>query len=144
MTEIAADLKLAIEGLSGMMTVGVRAVGAVVVKSVERSWQGLKTVVSAVRRRLKINSADQPDVSPKPRSSAPRDFALGDQFRDFDAAPEMIVVPAGTFLMGSPDCEGNDDERPQHGVQSRSFAVGIAPIGDAANPGIHQRNEAQN
>jgi len=46
-------------------------------------------------------------------------------FRDVDAAPEMIVVPAGTFLMGSRDGEGDNDERPQHKVTVGSpFAVG--------------------
>jgi len=33
-----------------------------------------------------------------------------DTFKDLDAAPEMVVVPAGAFLMGSKDDEGEDDE----------------------------------
>jgi formylglycine-generating enzyme required for sulfatase activity len=46
-------------------------------------------------------------------------------FRDFAAAPEMVIVPAGTFLMGSCDGQGNDDERPEHKVTiGRPFAVG--------------------
>jgi formylglycine-generating enzyme required for sulfatase activity len=45
-------------------------------------------------------------------------------FRDFAAAPEMVIVPAGTFLMGSRD-EGDEDERPQHKVTiACPFAVG--------------------
>lgn len=55
---------------------------------------------------------------------------VGKRFRDFDEGPEMIVVPAGTFLMGSPKTESDSEhERPQHRVSiARPFAVGIGPV----------------
>ncbi|HKC66451.1 MAG TPA: formylglycine-generating enzyme family protein, partial [Pyrinomonadaceae bacterium] len=34
---------------------------------------------------------------------------------------EMVLVPEGTFLMGSPESEGPDDERPQHQVTVPAF-----------------------
>ena len=53
-------------------------------------------------------------------------------FRDCAACPEMVVVPAGSFMMGSPD---DDDENwmgyegPQHRVTIRSpFAVGVYEV----------------
>ena len=52
---------------------------------------------------------------------------LGKKFRDCDECPEMVVVPAGSFRMGSPgDEEGRfDREGPVHGVTiARPFAVG--------------------
>ena len=53
----------------------------------------------------------------------------GESFRDFDAAPEMVVVPAGEFWMGSKDGEGFDSERPRHKVTiSQAFAVGKYPV----------------
>jgi formylglycine-generating enzyme required for sulfatase activity len=53
----------------------------------------------------------------------------GTSFRDFDAGPEMVVVPAGSFMMGSKDGEGDDDERPQHKVTiPQAFAVGKYPV----------------
>ena len=54
-----------------------------------------------------------------------------DMFRDFDRGPEMIRVPRGRFLMGSPPGEagGSNDERPQHEVSfAREFAVGRFPV----------------
>jgi formylglycine-generating enzyme required for sulfatase activity len=46
-------------------------------------------------------------------------------FKDFPVGPEMVVVPGGTFLMGSGKGEGYDDERPQHKVTiAGPFAVG--------------------
>ena len=34
---------------------------------------------------------------------------------------EMVLIPAGDFLMGSPEGEGQDDERPQHKVFVDAF-----------------------
>ena len=47
-------------------------------------------------------------------------------FRDCSTCPEMIVVPAGRFLMGSPESEKGRDviEGPQHAVTIRRFAAG--------------------
>ena len=50
-----------------------------------------------------------------------------DSFRECDTCPEMVVVPAGSFMMGSPDDEKSrgKSEGPQHRVTfARSFAVG--------------------
>ncbi len=61
--------------------------------------------------------------------SAAEESALrpNDSFRECDTCPEMVVVPAGSFTMGSPDDEKarGKDEGPQHPVTfARSFAVG--------------------
>jgi formylglycine-generating enzyme required for sulfatase activity len=37
---------------------------------------------------------------------------------------ELVKVPAGKFMMGSPDGEGDNDERPQHQVTLREFFIG--------------------
>jgi formylglycine-generating enzyme required for sulfatase activity len=50
-----------------------------------------------------------------------------DSFKECDKCPEMVVVPAGSFTMGSPASEVGryDDEGPQHLVTfAKPFAVG--------------------
>ena len=51
----------------------------------------------------------------------------GRMFRDCPECPEMIVIPAGSFLMGSPHDEAGryKDESPRHRVTiERPFAIG--------------------
>ncbi len=58
-------------------------------------------------------------------------------FKDCPECPEMVVIPAGSFLMGSPpdpepdpfsnekpEANGQPREKPQHRVQIQSFAIG--------------------
>jgi len=42
--------------------------------------------------------------------------------------PEMVAIPGGTFLMGSPDGEGHEDERPRHEVTIQPFSMSKYPI----------------
>jgi formylglycine-generating enzyme required for sulfatase activity len=62
----------------------------------------------------------------KPKESF-RECAL-DQNKDY--CPEMIVVPAGSFVMGSPPGEkGGETERPQHTVAiAKPFAVSTSEL----------------
>ena len=48
-----------------------------------------------------------------------------------DVELEMGVIPGGTFLMGSPEGEGGDIERPQHSVIVSPFLMGKYPITQA-------------
>jgi formylglycine-generating enzyme required for sulfatase activity len=51
----------------------------------------------------------------------------GRVFRDCPECPEMVAVPAGAFMMGSPESEvgRKEDEGPQHRVTiAKPFAVG--------------------
>ena len=55
----------------------------------------------------------------------------GELFRDCEACPQMVVVPAGSFTMGSPGTEDGryDDEEPQHRVTvDYEFAVGVYEV----------------
>ena len=71
------------------------------------------------------NAAD-PEVEPQPGSMEP-----GTVFRECDTCPEMVVVPAGSFMMGSPESEEGrrDYEGPQHRVTiGMAFAVGVYEV----------------
>ena len=46
----------------------------------------------------------------------------GKIFCEKDGA-EMVLIPKGTFLMGSPDGEGGDGERSQHEVSLNTFYI---------------------
>ena len=54
------------------------------------------------------------------------DSAVGRVFRDCGACPEMVVLPSGEFMMGSPESERGraKNEGPQHKVAIASFAMG--------------------
>jgi len=55
------------------------------------------------------------------------EFRAGHEFNDCDACPRMVVVPAGSFVMGSPTDEHGrlDHEGPEHTVSfQQPFALG--------------------
>ena len=63
------------------------------------------------------------------------DGQVGRRFRDCPECPEMVVVPAGSFMMGSPaEEEGGPrsdqrHERPQHRVEfAAPFAIGVFEV----------------
>ena len=68
------------------------------------------------------SSRSSPTVSaPPPRESPRSGSKSGDVFRDCPDCPEMAVVPAGSFAMGS----SSEYEKPVHRVNiARNFAVG--------------------
>ena len=70
------------------------------------------------------------------KKSASAASTPGGVFRDCPECPEMVVIPAGNFTMGSSASERSwaashgaspesvSDESPQHNVSLRSFALG--------------------
>jgi len=77
---------------------------------------------------------DDPQTS---KTAQRQKVAPGTVFKDCPECPEMVVLPGGSFLMGSPpdpepDPFSNDkpktigeaNEKPQHRVQIQSFAIG--------------------
>ena len=71
--------------------------------------------------------APSPAFATQKRTEGADPGGAGRVFRDCPVCPEMVVLPAGTFTMGSPASERgrNKDEGPQRKVKiSRPFALG--------------------
>jgi formylglycine-generating enzyme required for sulfatase activity len=88
-----------------MIVVMIGIVGAFLLAPIVRTTQNSVTALSPDRERA---------------------LGPGDMFQECTRCPEMIVVPAGNFTMGSPATERGrrDDEGPQHPVTfARQFAV---------------------
>lgn len=60
----------------------------------------------------------------------PETAAPGAAFRDCADCPSMMALPAGRFMMGSPEDEPgrNDSEGPQHEVDVKAFAIGVYAV----------------
>ena len=106
-------------------TVGARPpVGGVDAES-EKNSSALKTNLNEFWRildeaRLEADKRSQEII----RKSTP-----GLAFKDCDICPEMVVIPAGNFQMGSKrgifsSVKPSDDELPQHRVSIQPFAIG--------------------
>ncbi len=78
--------------------------------------------VAEIRQRLAAGTIILPS-DPEP---TPAPFqAFRDRLRDGTEGPAMVMIPGGTFLMGSPESEiGRDNDERQHKVTVGSFAIG--------------------
>lgn len=71
------------------------------------------------------------------------ELRAGEIFSDCQTCPKMIVVPAGTFSMGTND--GDDSERPKHIVTiSKAFAVGVYEVTQAEWLSVMGSNPSEN
>ena len=109
------------------------------------SYPGYRLLLKAVAEMLGASPTavmDEQDATAAKRLVDPLKVELASDlegipdlatFRDLDASwcPEMVALPAGTFLMGSPEDEKGrySDESPQHRVTiGYRFAIGRFPV----------------
>ena len=95
---------------------------------------GPGTSAGGVARRPPIELLPAPDADAEESRPLPAEEESrppGSRFRDCAVCPEMVVVPAGSYLMGSPRLEpGREaDEGPLHRVRiAQAFAVGVYEV----------------
>ena len=74
-------------------------------------------------------------------------------FTDCSDCPEMIDIPAGSFLMGSPSnqnacsrekLDDRDDEKPQHTVKIKAFSLGKFEVTQAQWHALMDSNPSHN
>jgi formylglycine-generating enzyme required for sulfatase activity len=77
-------------------------------------------------KRPPNNTASSSGSRSKPRQSTPQ--------------IEMVLIPAGTFMMGSPDGAVSGDDHPQHQVSVQSFYIGKYEVTQAQYRAVMGRN----
>jgi len=115
-----------VDGLPGAMT-----------RDAIRSWQqqagsaATGYLTAADRGALVSEAEDSGKLAALPPLEISRAFAPGERFRDCPTCPQMVVLPAGAFTMGSPPDEPSrdSDEGPLQTVTiERPFAVGMFEV----------------
>ncbi|GBL13959.1 hercynine oxygenase [Microcystis aeruginosa NIES-1211] len=102
------------------------------------------TVASNIFAQL-FRQNPTPSPSPRPSSSASIRFTKPTPFTENlpnGVTLEMVSLPAGQFLMGSPDSDpdARNFEKPQHQVKVNSFAIGKYPVTQAQYQAVMGKN----
>ncbi|BAE50525.1 formylglycine-generating enzyme family protein [Paramagnetospirillum magneticum] len=92
-----------------------------------------QTAADQIRQRLERATGDY-EAAKSAVAFAKSGFKLGQAFKDCSTCPEMVIIPPGSFMMGSPAGEKDsyDMERPQHRVTIMApFALGKTEVTQA-------------
>ncbi len=98
-----------------------------------RTWYLVELRDDADRTSFGRGHVSVSDVQWTANCDAPHvgELTPGDRFRDCVAAPEMVVLPAGSFVMGSPASEAHrlPHEGPRRTIEiAAPFAVGVYEV----------------
>ncbi|MFN5514963.1 MAG: SUMF1/EgtB/PvdO family nonheme iron enzyme [Cyanobacteriota bacterium] len=96
-------------------------------------WATQKVLPLQIFAGLKPKPSPTPEPSPTPTlAPEPSPTLAGNYTETLPGGVQlsMIAIPAGRFLMGSPDSDSDahDDEKPQHEVSLGAFHIGQFPI----------------
>lgn len=68
-----------------------------------------------------VPTTPAPAAAPAAAPALANEFS--DRLKDGSSGPEMVMIPAGTFDMGSSGSSGNAEERPRRSVTVKKFAI---------------------
>ncbi len=113
-----------------------RAEEKAALKNAEKQGEAARHAVAKPTPVAEPAAQESSKPSPSPavkKPLGPEDLPDFSVFRDIDEpwCPEMVVLPSGTFMMGSPDTDEDaaEDEKPRHKVTiGYRFAVGRYPV----------------
>lgn len=84
----------------------------------------VETVTEAApEEEIVAETQKKPAEQPKPATTVAGKKEFQDELKSGGKTPLMVVIPAGSFEMGSPSSSRFSDERPRHTVKVKSFAV---------------------
>jgi formylglycine-generating enzyme required for sulfatase activity len=88
------------------------------------------TQVAAVAAPAPAASPTQPTAPTAPATRTPEPAKPAGKVKACQNCPEMVAIPAGTFMMGSPSGEDGrqDNEGPQTKISIRAFSMGKYPV----------------
>jgi formylglycine-generating enzyme required for sulfatase activity len=85
-----------------------------------------REALAGLEKRVAFASRPVAASQPRPTPGGPKSQKSDKELIDCDGCPVMIVIPAGTFMMGSPPDEAGrfDDEGPVRVTFAKPFAIG--------------------
>ncbi len=99
-------------------------------KLLELRDQDIAPIEASLNPQPKAKTETEPQVTESVPDSKP---IVENQTENLgnDVTLDMVYIPDGTFMMGSPEHEGRDSEKPQHEVTVSPFFMGKYPITQA-------------
>jgi formylglycine-generating enzyme required for sulfatase activity len=99
----------------------------------DRRFETMKEFRAALQEEVsQVKRADSSPVAVPHAHAVPREDLPAVREIVNSIGMRLVLIPAGKFLMGSPQSEGRDDERPQHEVEiTRAFYLGVHQVTQA-------------
>jgi formylglycine-generating enzyme required for sulfatase activity len=100
------------------------------IQNINRQKITKKVIPQATNSAVSSNPLQQIIQFISPPTKAPVSYTINENLGN-GVILEMVAIPEGKFFMGSPEGEGDDNEKPQHKVKVPPFYMGKYPVTQA-------------